>query len=460
MKTLKAGLLAGWVLLATPGIVRSETLTVAPDGSAPYTTVQSAVDAAQSGDRVVIRSGEYFEAVRVTGKDHLTFEGEGEVWIKSSGMDEIFTILSCFAIHVSGLKGIHLTSETCYNNVFGIQHSADITITRCVMNGSGIYGLDASDSRGLTITDNIFTRCTSTAISISRCENVTIQRNVVVDNEAWQGIYLTGSNDVRIANNTLARNRLTPIDVDSGERIVIANNIIAFNDLVEQGGGGVTVRGALGSLDLRRNVVHGNRFEGVVVNYAGVYPADDIDADPMFQSLTADNVSLLPGSVCFGAGTDGTNIGAAQGAGDGALSMRSFDDAFNEGVRLLNDRNYAESLPWFQRLTANYPDRAEGYIGLGNSYLGLRYFEEAVRAYHECLRLKPNYDIAYYNLACAASLQWRVDEALYYLELSFQAGYKDLQSMMSDPDLEAVRQVTQFHSLMARYFPTYNEPRR
>jgi parallel beta-helix repeat protein len=438
--------------------VRGETLTVATDGSAPYTTIQSAVDAAQSGDRIVVRSGEYFEAVRVTGKDHLTFEGEGEVWIKSSGMDEIFTILSCFGIHVSGLKGIHLSSETCYNNVFGIQHSADIAITRCVMNGSGIYGLDASDSRDLTITDNIFTRCTSTAISIARCENVKIERNAVVDNDAWQGIYISRSNDVRIANNTLARNRLTPIDFESGERLAVHNNIIAFNELVEQGSGGVTVRSG-GSLELRRNVVHANRFEGNVTNYWGTYPMDDIDADPMFQSLTADHVGLLPGSVCLGAGTDGTNIGAAQGEG-GLLSVRGFDDEFNEGVRLLNNRNYAESLPLFQRLTTNYPDRAEGYIGLGNSYLGLRYFEEAVRAYHECLRLKPSYDIAYYNLACAASLQWRVDEALYYLELSFQAGYSDQTSVLSDPDLEAVRQAPQFHSLMARYFPTYNEPRR
>jgi hypothetical protein len=56
-------------------------------------------------------------------------------------------------------------------------------------------------------------------------------------------------------------------------------------------------------------------------------------------------------------------------------------------------------------------------------------------------RLDPSWDGPFYNLACIASLEGRVDDAIAYLDLATRRGllWSRLRGLSTDPDLLAVR---------------------
>lgn len=63
------------------------------ESSTEFSTIQSAVDAAASGDEILVSSGTYTEQVTIDGKDDLTITGVGEVTVKAPA-DVVETALS------------------------------------------------------------------------------------------------------------------------------------------------------------------------------------------------------------------------------------------------------------------------------------------------------------------------------------------------------------------------------
>jgi hypothetical protein len=66
------------------------------------------------------------------------------------------------------------------------------------------------------------------------------------------------------------------------------------------------------------------------------------------------------------------------------------------------------------------------------------------------VRLKPDDATAYYNLACSYSLLKRGGEAFTCLEKAIMLGYHNLGHILKDPDLEHLRQDSNFRAFVAR----------
>jgi hypothetical protein len=80
-------------------------LCVHPAGAGGcYTTIQSAVDAANGGDRIRIRAGTYIEQVMIIGKD-LTLDGQGKAVVQAPP-DMEQTLLSDFGLDSRSIIGV------------------------------------------------------------------------------------------------------------------------------------------------------------------------------------------------------------------------------------------------------------------------------------------------------------------------------------------------------------------
>jgi hypothetical protein len=77
---------------------------------------------------------------------------------------------------------------------------------------------------------------------------------------------------------------------------------------------------------------------------------------------------------------------------------------------------------------------------------------EVLRRGKECLlarlQLVPNHAVTLYNLACAESLLNNVPDALYSLMKSLKNGYRDLEHMLQDADLDNIKNTEEFQKIV------------
>jgi tetratricopeptide (TPR) repeat protein len=87
---------------------------------------------------------------------------------------------------------------------------------------------------------------------------------------------------------------------------------------------------------------------------------------------------------------------------------------------------------------------------LGELYTRAGRFEEGLNADLELTRICPSEAIAWYNLGCSYALIDRKKEAIAALTKAIELGYKDIDWMSSDSDLESIQDNPQFRALIKR----------
>lgn len=205
-------LLGAVVALTFAGPGRADTVEVEANGS-----IQAAVDAAVSGDTILIRRGTYSENVTLSGRTDLTIVARGATLRSADGADAALTIERCDGIRVMGLR------------------------------------IDAGSGGGVDVVDS---------------DDVTISRNrITVD--AGVGIEAHGCTRLRIARNVLATTGASAIDVEADAGSRGAGAVIVRNRVVRSGGDGIVVSGVAALV--RRNRVTHCGDDGIVAAAVGVH---------------------------------------------------------------------------------------------------------------------------------------------------------------------------------------------
>jgi len=182
MKLKKLILTTTFIMLMAAGGLWSATITVNDDGGADYTTIQAAINAANSGDVIDVAAGTYYENVEINKK--LTVQGAGKenTIIDGSSGNPAVNITSSNVT----LDGFEIIGKTAGNDVFAVQ-----------LNGSDNCIVKNND---LTATRSIF---------IYDSDNNLIENNIIdayaTDGGSPYGIWLyMGSDNNEINENTIS----------------------------------------------------------------------------------------------------------------------------------------------------------------------------------------------------------------------------------------------------------------
>jgi tetratricopeptide (TPR) repeat protein len=87
---------------------------------------------------------------------------------------------------------------------------------------------------------------------------------------------------------------------------------------------------------------------------------------------------------------------------------------------------------------------------LGELYTRTGRYEEGLKTDLELTRICPREAIAWYNLACSYALISKKNDALDALTKAIELGYKDVEWMSGDSDLESIHDDPQFRALLKR----------
>jgi len=108
---------------------------------------------------------------------------------------------------------------------------------------------------------------------------------------------------------------------------------------------------------------------------------------------------------------------------------------------------------FYESVLRRAPDYADVVELLGGLYTKTGRLADGLRMDRRLVRLQPTNFTARYNLACSLALCRRKSDALRVLREAVDLGYRDLDWMSQDPDLEILKTHPQFVALTEQLKP-------
>ena len=198
-----------------------------------FSTIQAAIQSAETGNEIIVYSGEYSENINLLGKTITikSLEGPEQTYILGDSTTSVITcnsgetnqtIIEGFT--VSGGYGIGVSFEDFVSNAANPEIFEDMVVNQ--MMAGGISCINSSPTLKNLIVSNNYARNVAGGIGLvnsnSLLENIIIKNNTIIDGDALGGggVALNGGNAV-IRNST------------------ISNNYVGLNFYQVNGGGGI-----------------------------------------------------------------------------------------------------------------------------------------------------------------------------------------------------------------------------
>ena len=200
-------LIAIVMCVVSAGMGAAATIIVDSGGGADYLNIQDAIDNANVGDTIEVRSGTYYEHVDINKQQILwgVDTGSGKPVVDASGSGSAITlsadgiILNGFTATNAGGDGIDVISNN--NMLFN---------NNALNNNNGGIGLSASSNN--TLSNNTISNNNYHGINLRYLSNNNTVTNNTISNNNYHGIYLSGSNNNMLSSNIFVNDGLAVYD--------------------------------------------------------------------------------------------------------------------------------------------------------------------------------------------------------------------------------------------------------
>ena len=119
--------------------------------------------------------------------------------------------------------------------------------------------------------------------------------------------------------------------------------------------------------------------------------------------------------------------------------------------KMSKPKRHEFEIKFFEAILRRIPRDASVMEILGGLYTKEGRIDEGLKMDRRLVRLQPDNATAHYNLACSLALIGESEEAIDELRAAFERGYADLGHLEIDTDLDSVRDLPAFLSLLEEY---------
>jgi hypothetical protein len=295
------------------------TLTVSPSGNGDYTTIASAVNAAQGGDTILIMPGTYYEYNIIIGKPGLKIIGSGwENTIVDGTRDVNSNSSFIFSPHVNEPYG--------YNGHYAVIEGMTLRNTSWAVRSMGYR---------VIIQNNLIEDCTGVGVyqygSESTSTSITVRNNIIRDIASYG---ISAANGSCLVYNNIISN--------CNKGVIVGSNIdkaIVINNILQNITWPVSNYNSASEYAVRFNLMYN-------VSYSSGYPSDNIFQNPLLQA----DYTLSTNSPCKDAGCYmeilSDHDGSRNDIGSSGGPAGNFTDNYTDWIEFgADDLEHANDVP-------------------------------------------------------------------------------------------------------------------
>jgi hypothetical protein len=168
----------------------------------------------------------------ITGLSNLTLRAQrGATLLASPRYAFVLVFVDCRNLVLEGLTLGHTEQGECVGGVLRLDACGRVRIQGCDLFGSGVVGLDAADSTGITIRASTIRDCSGGALWATRVRDLRLENTLIAGNGSYPLISLDSAWTVVLQSCRIERNTgelLLQIEGDSGE-VALPGSEIRFN---------------------------------------------------------------------------------------------------------------------------------------------------------------------------------------------------------------------------------------
>ncbi len=270
---------------------------------AKYATIQTAIDASNEGDTIMVSPGTYQGAINFQGKKNLVLTSENPFdktktnsTILSGGSNTFCISVKDNAENIT-FSGFKFTNCT---GVLKIENSQNINLNSCIIesNNAGLWGfISANNAKNLCIEKNSICQNYVEGGGVFYFSNTStgmLKDNIITANQAkYTGLMIFASVEMTLLNNTIDSNTL-----ENGGAIYASENTVLNlegNWISNNGGSAYAAVASFNStLTLKENTIMGNYSSS---RGGGLYGSTSTIS--LIDNLFTDNIGDYSGGAIF-----------------------------------------------------------------------------------------------------------------------------------------------------------------
>lgn len=197
------------------------TLVVASRGNERFRTIMSAVNAADPGDRILIRPGSYQENVEIEKPLQLVGDGNrDQIVVEPKSGDPV----KCVAgpTHIANMV-IRVTGGGSARNAIYCRHSPELTIENCELTSSAGITLALGMTCSVTLRNNWIHHGSAYGVYIYDHATALLEENVIEAN-ASVGVQIADDARATLRRNRIHGNKYTAISVEGSAHCLAEQN--------------------------------------------------------------------------------------------------------------------------------------------------------------------------------------------------------------------------------------------